>query len=185
MTRLVEALCRQLLPYIDKPSAFFGHSLGALVSFELARCIRNAYGWQPDHLFVSGCNPPHLAPPFPQIHLLPEAEFLRDLERMGDEIGARPASDALVSLMLPALRADLALRASYAYRDERPLDCAIKAYGGSDDPLVDHLELHCWKRETLGPFAMRVFDGGHFLIKAAETLLLKDIAEALEASIGH
>jgi len=179
MPQLVEALGRQLLPYIDKRSAFFGHSLGGLVSFELARYLRNAYGWQPDQIFVSGCSAPQVTPRFSPIHSLPMPQFLLELERLGGRLDPPSANDQAVSLMLPTLRADLALRANYAYASEASLDCAIKAYGGMEDRHVKYQQLDLWRRETTGPFSLHIFAGGHFFINTAEALVLADLSETL------
>src|ERR1035441_10334502 len=82
LSPLVEALAQALAPLLDKPFAFFGHSLGALVSFELARQIRRQYGVHPVRLFVSAGRAPQIPDRLPAIHTLPDKEFLLELRRL-------------------------------------------------------------------------------------------------------
>src|ERR1700694_2711560 len=82
LSPLVEALAQALVPLLDKPFAFFGHSLGALVGFELARQLRRQTGVQPVRLFVSADRAPQIPPRDRPIHALPKGEFLVELRRL-------------------------------------------------------------------------------------------------------
>ncbi len=134
---LVGKLSQAIQPLLDKPFAFFGHSMGGLVAFELARHLRKNDLPQPITLFVSGCGAPHLPDPHPTIHTLPDAEFLNALRQFNGippELLRLP--DAM-ELLLPTLRADFEAVESYVYNsNEPPLDCPIIAFGGLDDPRV-------------------------------------------------
>jgi medium-chain acyl-[acyl-carrier-protein] hydrolase len=105
MLALVQAAAEALLPYLDKPFAFFGHSMGALVGFELARQLRRQCDLQPVHLFVSGCFAPDIPDPNP-IHNLPEAELLAELRRLNGVPQEALENTELMRLLLPTLRAD-------------------------------------------------------------------------------
>src|SRR2546421_132109 len=76
---MVQAIVEAIAPRLDKPFAFFGHSMGALISLELARALRREHGREPVHLFVSGRRAPHLPETLPPMHDLPEAEFIEGL----------------------------------------------------------------------------------------------------------
>lgn len=117
---LVQAIAIALLPYLDKPFAFFGHSMGGLVSFELARLLRKNYGKVPVHLFVSGYRAPQVPDPDPPIHDLPEPEFLEELRRLNGTPEIVLENTELMQMLLPALRADFAVIETYAYTPESP-----------------------------------------------------------------
>ncbi len=112
---LVQALAQALLPHLDKPFAFFGHSMGALISFELTRQLRRLYGLVPLHLFVSAHRAPQLPDPDPPIHTLPEAEFMEELRCLNGTPKEVLEQPELMELMLPILRADFALCETYIY----------------------------------------------------------------------
>ena len=100
---LVDALEHALVPYFDVPFAFFGHSLGALISFELARSLRRDLQRSPAQLFVSAHRAPQLPLGRSLLYTLPAAEFLRSVYRMGGTPSAVLMNKELISLMLPIL----------------------------------------------------------------------------------
>ena len=163
---LVAALARGLAPELARgtPFAFFGHSLGTLVAYELARSLRREGLPGPRHLFVSA----HIAPQQPSrdepIHSLPEPEFrdrLRRLNGTPEEVLAHPE---LMELLGPLLRADFAANETYAHRDGPPLDCPITAFGGLTDEDVGEEDLRRWSERTHGPFRLRLYSGDHFYL---------------------
>src|SRR5205823_539025 len=123
------ALAEAIQPYLDRPFAFFGHSMGAAIVFELARIMRRRGGPLPKLLLVSGARAPqfrrgHAPGPPPS-----DEELLEELKRLE---GAPPellANEELLRLSLPALRADSTLYRNYVYLEDEPLDCPIRAYG--------------------------------------------------------
>jgi medium-chain acyl-[acyl-carrier-protein] hydrolase len=178
LRRLVHMLCEALEPYLDRPFVFFGHSIGALVSFELARVLRRKRGIEPSHLFVSGCPAPHL-PDLERICDLHDEEFL---ERLGRFNGTPPEvlnHPELMQLMLPALRADFSLRDRYVYREEPPLNCPIIAFGGMSDQHVNGVLLGSWRQHTRERFQLWLFQGDHFFIRSAQEPLLEVLSSAL------
>jgi medium-chain acyl-[acyl-carrier-protein] hydrolase len=159
---LVAALVRDLAPYVQKPFAFFGHSMGAIVTFELARMLRRVAAAQPVHLFIAACQAPHLPPNRPPIHALPRALFVRELARMEGTPAEILQCEELMDLILPTLRADFALCETYAYAPGPPLTCPISVFGGGRDPLVSATDLLAWRQHTVSAFTLRLMDGGHF-----------------------
>jgi medium-chain acyl-[acyl-carrier-protein] hydrolase len=176
---LVEAMAPALLPYLDKPFAFFGHSMGALISFELTRYLRRQYDLSPIYLFVSGHPAPQLPPSIPSLHQLPASEFVAELRRFRGAPEAVLQNTELMELFLPTLRADLAMCETYIYANEEPLNCPISAFGGRQDSLVNHDSLAAWSDQTRAPFSLRILPGDHFFLNSARTLLLKSIAKDL------
>ncbi|HEY9797280.1 MAG TPA: thioesterase II family protein [Leptolyngbyaceae cyanobacterium] len=179
---LVQAIAQALLPHLDKPFAFFGHSMGGLVSFELARLLRKKYGLNPAHLFVSGYRAPQVPDPDPPIHALPEPEFLEELRRLNGTPEAVLENAELMQLLLPALRADFAVIETYAYIPESPLDCPITAFGGLQDREVSCDDLEAWREQTNAAFSLQMLPGDHFFLHSAQPLLLQSLSQKL---YGH
>jgi medium-chain acyl-[acyl-carrier-protein] hydrolase len=179
---LVQTLAEGLAPLLDKPFAFFGHSLGALVAFELTRQLRRQSGVQPTHLFVSAGHAPQIAARDHPMHGLPEEELLDALRRLSGIPQAVLEDKDIMRIMLPVLRADLAIYETYVYLPERPLACPIWGFGGLSDQRVSRGDLEAWRSQTSASFSLRMLAGDHFFLNASQPLLLQ--ALSLELSGG-
>jgi medium-chain acyl-[acyl-carrier-protein] hydrolase len=178
---LVRAAATALSPALDVPFVFFGHSLGALVAFELARDLRRNLGVVPRHLIVSGRRAPQLPERFPPLGHLPDRDFVAEICRRYDGIPQPVLQNTeLLSLLLPGLRADFALNENYMYRSEDPFPCPFSALGGSEDPTVNPDELAAWREHTTGPFRQHLFPGNHFFLQSARKELLRWMSELLD-----
>lgn len=177
---LIEAIAYALLPYLDKPFAFFGHSMGGLVSFELVRLLRREYSLNPSHLFVSGRQAPQIPVSKSPIHDLPEPEFLEELRRLNGTPEAVLNSSELMQLLIPTLRADFAVLETYVYAPEAPLDCPISAFGGLQDREVSCEELEAWREQTNAEFSLQMLKGNHFFLHSAQSLLLQLLSQELQ-----
>jgi len=175
---LVEALVQALVLLLDKPFAFFGHSLRALVCFELARRIRRQYGLNAVRLCVSGARAPQIPHRDPPIHTLPEREFLAELRRLNGTPCELLDHEELMDIMLPLLRADFAMYETYVYSTEPILNCPISALGGLQDRGVNKNDLEAWRSQTSGSFSLRIFPGDHFFLR--HPLLLRMLSQELE-----
>jgi len=176
---LVEAIAFAILPYCDRPFAFFGHSMGALVSFELARILRKKYGLSPVHLFVSGHRAPQIPDPDPPIYALPEAEFIEELRYLKGTPQAVLENTELMELILPILRADFEAIETYSYTQELPLNCPIAVFGGLQDDSVSIQELQAWQQQTSTGFSLKMLPGDHFFIQSCEAILLDALLQAI------
>jgi medium-chain acyl-[acyl-carrier-protein] hydrolase len=181
--RAVEAAADGVAPLVDVRYAVFGHSLGALVSFELVRELRRRGLPEPVHLVVSGFRAPHLPRRTPELHRLPDRALVAELRRLGGTPAAVFEHEELVALLLPAFRADLAIAETYVYADEPPLAAAVSAWTGRLDPDVDEAELHAWSRHTTGAFVTRAFPGGHSYPVTAQATLTATLAETLRPAL--
>ena len=164
MEPLVDALSRAIRPYEDLPIAFFGHSNGALIAFELARRLRREGRHLPVHLFASGRRAPDVPNPRPDVAHLPDPEFLAEMRELGgtpEEVLAHPE---LMQILMPLLRADVALNEAYRFSEEAPLECPITAYGGLGDLKATREDVEAWGRHTSGGFTARFFPGDHFFV---------------------
>ncbi|MGA5900219.1 thioesterase II family protein [Streptomyces venetus] len=157
--------------------ALFGHSMGALLCYELAHVL-SALGKPPRHLFVSGLGAPHIPPTGPRLCDLPDDELvtvIAKLEGTSPDVLAQPE---LVQFLLPLFRADLEVWETYSHR-RSPLPVPITAMGGRRDPGVGLDLLGAWKELTSADFHLEVFDGGHFYHHAAPDQVLAVIRERL------
>ena len=181
---LVRALADDISSLVLEPFAFFGHSMGALLAFELSRELRRRGQNEPAHLVVSGFRAPHLPPRRPPLHRLADDSLIEELRSLGGtppEIFDQPE---LLDLVLPTLRADLAISETYHYRSEPPLSCRISAWGGRQDPYLNETELHGWSAATTGPFAVQRFDGGHMYIVTAGAALARRLGATFAETPG-
>ncbi|WP_414572303.1 thioesterase II family protein [Nostoc sp. CCY 9925] len=180
---LVEAIAPALLPLLDKPFAFFGHSMGALVSFELTRLLRRQYGLAPVHLFVSGASAPHVSNFNPPTHNLPEPEFIKELHSLSGTPKEVLDNTELMQLMLPTLRADFAVCQTYLYLNEPPVNSPISVFSGLEEK-VSYKHLEAWHNQTSASFSLQMFPGNHFFLHTAQLLLLKSIVQQLCQSVN-
>jgi medium-chain acyl-[acyl-carrier-protein] hydrolase len=164
---------------LDKPFIFFGHSMGGLISFELARLLRRDYSLSPVHLFVSGRRAPQIPTPDPRIHTLPEPAFLEELRRLNGTPEAVLENSELMQLLIPTLRADFAVLETYVYAPGPTLDCPITTFGGLHDREVSCDELEAWREQTNAAFSLQMFPGDHFFLHSAQSLLLQSLSRAL------
>ena len=179
---IVGPLALALEPLLDSTSVvIFGHSLGALLSVELVYELRRRGLPGPELLVVSGRTVPGSGRTL-RLHELPDRHLIREVQRIYGgiprEILVEPA---MLMRMLPILRADLAVNENHCYRDEPPIDTAILALGGSEDPHVTRTELELWRKRTTRGFECAQFQGGHFYLSSPEgqQWVLDRIVEAL------
>lgn len=168
MTPLLEALYLALRPLLNKPFALFGHSLGALISFELAHRLENE-GFIPQHLFVSGYGAPQLPVKLPPMHHLDDEEFVAALHDLGTVPTAVLQNEELLALLLPMLRADFAVYERYQYQEALPLTCPLTVLGGQDDLLVPPEMLQPWGQHSTQPGGVHLFPGSHFYLPEQQT----------------
>ncbi|ACB50771.1 putative type II thioesterase [Crocosphaera subtropica ATCC 51142] len=169
LPNLLESLTPNLLPYLDKPFAFFGHSMGALVCFEVAHQLIKNYGILPLHLFVSGHSAPQLPNLDPPIHQLPESDFIKAIHDLNGTPKEVLKNEELMQLLIPMLRADFSVLETYVYQPKPLLTCPITAFGGLNDPETNETELAAWGQQTNQSFEQHMFPGDHFFIHSAES----------------
>lgn len=184
LSLLVEELAPAVRPFLDKPFAFFGHSMGAMISFELARHLRREQALAPAHLFLSGRGAPHLVkeadtPTFD----LPDEEFVRELRRLKGTPQEVLDNPELMQLMIPLLRADFTVCQTYEYRQEPPLDCPITAFGGLQDKEVPREQLEGWREHTSSTFRLVMLPGDHFFLNSQREVLLRILSQELSQSL--
>ena len=179
MNTMLNALVRELEPERERPFALFGHSMGALIGFELARRLRQEFEVNPVRLFVSAHRAPHLPRSQPALHQLPDDQLRERLRQLQDGPEEMMQNDEYMQLMLPTLRADLQLCETYVHTSEPPLGCAISALGGIGDWRLSKSDLMAWDKHTSGAFTLRMFPGGHLFLNDCEADVTRSIVEDL------
>lgn len=179
---LVQSLHNDLAPYLTRPFAFFGHSMGALVAYELASAIRLSNKQQPQHLFVSAHRGADLLRRIDDSYILDDAALTERIRELGGTPQEALENNELMALVLPTIRADFGICDTYTYAKSPPLTCPITALGGWKDPWVDEDELAAWERHTSAEFTLRLFQGNHFYLQTQQRPLLHHIGSQLLSS---
>lgn len=179
VTPLVQTLAQGIAPYLDRPFAFFGHSLGGLVSYELAHELLRQQRPAPVHLLVSAVRAPHIPSSTPASHDLPTPAFIEYLRDMNGTPEAILNNPAMMELLLPTIRADFAMSNTYIHSEKAPLACPITALCGTQDTIVSESALRAWQCYTRNTFTMHTIVGGHFFIHSARAEVLKKVEQTL------
>ncbi|MEU5783368.1 thioesterase II family protein [Micromonospora lupini] len=167
---------------LDRPFAFFGHSMGALIAFELTRFLRRLGGPQPVHLFLSGHRSPERPPTRGVVSSLPDDAFLARLSEMAGSSPSALRDQELLLLLAPITRADFELCEQYAFRPEPSLDIDISCFGAVDDSEVELADVACWEAHTTRRFRLRSCAGGHLFLRDQRTEMLDQITGDLAIS---
>lgn len=176
---LVAALADAVSTMLDRPYALFGHSLGGLIAFELARTLRARGARQPAHLFVSGMSAPGTTLTQPMIHCGSDDEVKARLRLLDGTAPDLFDNDQLMALMLPTVRADFSVLETYEYREQPPLAVPITVLSGIADPVVRPATLAGWRRQSTRGSQLRLLPGGHFFLDTALPEVMATIADAL------
>lgn len=176
---IVTTLFNLLLPRMDIPYAFFGHSLGAKIAFETAKKLSKERGYHPACLFVSGSRAPHITAKL-QLHQLGETEFINSLRRYAGTPEVVLQNRELMNVFLPMLRADFILAEKFDSDPSEKVEFPICAFVGDNDEIAPLHEVEEWRRFTNGHFEMKVFKGDHFFFKSVQSLLFESMIKVLE-----
>jgi medium-chain acyl-[acyl-carrier-protein] hydrolase len=176
---LVTALTEAFAVASDKPFATFGHSMGAIISFELVRRLRGAYGLEPQQMIVSGCRAPQLNLTTRPIYDLSEPEFIEELTALNGTVRDVMEHPELMQLLIPSLRADFQAIQTYSYSPGPPLDCPLIAFGGLKDTEVTREDLEAWGEQTRGDFKVRMFPGDHFFLHSSPAEFFQTLSQEL------
>lgn len=174
--RSIDAIVEQLIPvissYSDKPFVLFGHSMGALVGFELTRAFQRLRGLAPRHLIVSGTRAPFCPRGDEPIHQLDDDAFLEKIRCFNGTPKSLLQDADLMKLFTPLLRADFGVAETYQYEDRGPIWCPVTVLGGDEDEGVRLEDLHAWSRVCRSSCDQHVFRGDHFFIHKHKTAVI-------------
>lgn len=179
---LASEIVEELVDYQDKPFVFFGHSMGTLISFEVARKLRSLKMREASILFMSSGKAPHILPRR-ILHKLSNNSFLMRIKELGGTPDIIIENKDLLNLYLPILRADFKLIETYQYVDTTPFHTKIVAYVGNRDKEVRHGDMVAWNRHTLRPMHMKIYEGDHFYLRSYKESLLNNIIEHIKLEL--
>lgn len=174
MEELIACLAEDFHPYMDERTVFFGHSMGALIAFELTRYISNHYDKKPLHLFLSGTRHPDEQSFTRTIHDLPREEFIEELKRRNGTPEEFFENTELIDLILPYVRADFQICETYNYEVAQPINVPISSLSGDSDPFINKQFLEKWREETTSNFESVLFKGDHFYLHGEDKDKLKE-----------
>lgn len=177
---LLRSLHRELYPLLlEKPFAFFGHSNGGLICYELTLMLhRDPHSRVPELLIISGKRPPRPGHAEKNLNLLSNEEFIENLKDLGGAPSELLENTELMELMLPALRADFALSDGWDARGRIILSGRVSIYYGADDSIPCE-QMSCWQDLFFSKLQFCRFDGGHFFIRDQQESLLTSISSDL------
>ena len=175
---LVSEIAVRIMEIADKPFALYGHSLGGLVAFELARFLRSAGSPTPEHLFVGASRPPHMGPLLPTIHALPDTEFVEALQaRYGGFPAAIYEDREILNLFMAPMRADFTAYELYRLLPEAPLSVPITAFAATEDRPAAPSCMQEWARHTAAEFDLKILPGGHFFPPSSVASVVETIRD--------
>ncbi len=183
INQIIDNLSLHFNQYLNKPFVFLGHSLGALIAFELVRSLRRKGKPQPKQLIVSATRAPQVKFNKHIIHKLDDANFSKELMKYNGMPRVIIENKELFSLLMPIVRADFCVSETYQYLHERPLSCPITAFGGLNDNTFSQEDLVRWKDQTVSSFNDHYFQGDHFFIKSSYNEVINIVNKILREEI--
>ncbi|WP_329340028.1 alpha/beta fold hydrolase [Streptomyces sp. NBC_00663] len=160
---LVDGITGALRALTDRPMVFFGHSMGGTLAFETARRMEAELGERLLGLVVSGRRAPSSVRR-DTVHLRNDAGLIAEIRKLEGTASALLDDEDVVSMILPALRADYTAVEQYVYRPGPALSRPLHVYIGDADPQVRADEAEAWAEHTSADFRIRTFRGGHFYL---------------------
>ncbi|MCP4220817.1 MAG: thioesterase [bacterium] len=164
------------------PYAFYGHSMGSMIAFELTyKILKNGLPG-PVHIFFSGRMAPHLSREGKKnYHHLTDEKFKKDLLELGGTPRQFFEHPELLEVFLPLMRGDFRLTETYTHLEkEAPLDCNITVLAGKED-VYSVEEMEAWKIHTSKQCTIHYFEGGHFFLNDEPQRVVSIIKEAIAA----
>lgn len=179
---LVDRLLEVLRPLDDRPLALFGHSMGAIIGYELALRLPEAGRPAPAHLFASGRRAPSRYRD-DDIRGASDDRLVAELRKLGGSDAAMLADPELLAMVLPAIRSDYRAVDTYRHEPGRRVACPVTAFTGDRDPRVSVEEARAWAEHTTGPSELRVLPGGHFFLVDQAAPIIATITEKLAGAV--
>jgi medium-chain acyl-[acyl-carrier-protein] hydrolase len=181
LTTLTRDLAGEIAPWLDRPSVFFGHSMGGAIAYQLAVDLAAAGLQGPELLIVSARPAPHIPPARQPIHALSDDAFVSELRKLAGTPMAVLENRELMEFLLPTLRADFELCDTHVCAREAGLTIPIVVFGGVEDATAPRASLEAWRDYTTGPVSVRMFPGGHFFLQSQKTAVLQAVQDAISA----
>lgn len=180
--QLAETIATQIIPFTDRPYAIFGHSMGALLAYEVARVLENQKIRPPEVLFLSAHRAPHMPRKRDLLHSLPDAQFIQSLKQYGGFPEEILNNQEFIDFILPTMRSDMTLCDLYAFtKREVSIQTPFEVFAGVDDREAGPSEMESWSEHTQGQANLTVFDGGHFFLRTHSKELLSHLLNTIHS----
>ncbi|MGW7004369.1 thioesterase II family protein [Streptomyces sp. NPDC054933] len=181
MGRLADEVAEVLRPWLDRPVAFFGHSMGALLAFEVALRAEKKLGTSPIRLFASGRRAPSTLRN-ETVHQRDDEGILAELKLMSGTDARILGEDEILRVILPAIRSDYKAVETYQAEPGAVVTCPVDVLVGDDDPKTTIEEARAWQEHTTADFDLRVFSGGHFFLAHHQDEIVTLMADRIASS---
>jgi len=177
---LIRHLADRIEPLLHRPFAFFGHSMGGLVAYELARALRERGAPRPRHLFVSATAAPGTPRRRRSLHAASDEEVLQEMRDLGGTPRVLLQDKELMAMAVRTLRADYTMLGTYEHRPSDPLDVPMTVFGGTSDEIAPLSHLRGWRTHTAADWQLKVLPGNHFFLHARADEILKTVADSVD-----
>jgi medium-chain acyl-[acyl-carrier-protein] hydrolase len=172
MQDMVEATVQAILPLLTRRFALFGHSMGALLAFEVARVLEHRCQRLPDHVFLAAARAPARQVYRTRIHHLSDPDFITELRALRGTPEELLNDPQALAILLPMLRADFEVVETYRYEAGPPVSSPFTVIGGTDDRSATRDDLEPWSAHTRGRCTLQVLPGDHFFIRTQASQLM-------------
>ncbi|WP_224248794.1 thioesterase II family protein [Hyalangium gracile] len=178
VSALVDTLGPVMLPLLDRPFAFFGYSLGTVISLMLSYWLRRSGAPSPRGVMMAAGLPPKLWRPR-NTYTLSDEGLIGELRRYGAAPPQVLANRELMELLLPMVRADFEMLDTFVHPEEAPLSVPMAVWGGTEDRQPTPESLQTWRDYTTQDFSLQIIPGGHFFIHSAADVLREAVERTL------
>jgi pyochelin biosynthetic protein PchC len=179
---LTSRIVKALLPLADRRLVFFGHSMGAIIAYEVALELERVAGRVLDDLFVSG-RPAPSRQPLDRVHLRGDQAILARVRKLSGSQARILEHPEVLDMSMPALRADCKAIETYQWRPGSRLRTPIHALVGDDDPVASIEDVRAWQHHTSGPFDLRIYPGGHFFLDERPAEIAAVVSAAVDPAL--
>lgn len=176
---MAQSLANQIQLYSNKPFFIYGHSMGALLAFELARALQENGMDMPQGIFLAAHRAAHLPRKREALYALPDDQFIDRLKRFGGFPQEVLDSKELLAFLMPTLKADFTLCDTYQFQSGTVLQCPLHLLAGNDDIEASPDVVEPWSQHTADVAKLHVLSAGHFFLRTHQDELIQILKKAI------